>query len=197
MLDKHHSYQSLTESLDQSVYRVSCLSFNQESNSFSLVSGNVIAPHLGEHHQHYDVVAHRKYSPHNSQWSKFSHRLQWLSGCCDIHGGVVSPGELEWVSVSRELTSKQLTAVSRELVVRWGDSTQVNSVAHWSLACPPTVQLLSEQIIGNNIYMSTITHRKTGQLPSFLSYICENTKPAISPNIVSTVQTGAQMMVIG
>ena len=120
MLDKHHSYQSLTESLDQSVYRVSCLSFNQESNSFSLVSGNVIAPHLGEHHQHYDVVAHRKYSPHNSQWSKFSHRLQWLSGCCDIHGGVASPGELEWVSVTRELTSRQLTALRPELA---GDST--------------------------------------------------------------------------
>ena len=58
-------------------------------------------------------------------------------------------------AVISELTRRQLTAVRRELLQsasQSGDSTQVNSLAHWSLLGPATVQLLSEQIIGNNIY---------------------------------------------
>ena len=163
MLDKHHSLSIITESLDQSVCRVWVL-----TKKIFLLWVNVMVPHLGEHHQDYDVVAHWKYSPHNSQWSKFSHRLQWLSGCCDVHGEV-------W-SVSWPADNWQPSAVS---YYQSGDSTQVNSVAHWSLpACySPTVVRTNHRKY--HLHANQLTGKQENYPPlppSLLPNLCENSK---------------------
>ena len=93
-----------------------------------------------------------------------------------------------------ELTRRQL---SRELPVQPGDSHTARRLIYPGspLACPPTLQLLSQQIIGNNrnnFHENYQLNRATSLPPPSRPLLIIRIPSLVS--LLSTDQTGAQMM---